>query len=85
MTDLLSIDTINFLAAAILLVSLLVMASNSVMSVTIRDASCDSPSDIQPPASPVFTPRLSQQSRFESFSPRWQFSDVEQRLTAVAQ
>jgi hypothetical protein len=63
---------------------LLVMAANAVMTLAIIDFERESAADSEPLSFAILSPEMSQQTKLENFSPRWQFSDVEQRLMATA-
>jgi hypothetical protein len=63
---------------------LLVMGTNAVISILIGDFERESANDTEPHSFAVLSPEMAQQTKLESFSPRWQVSDVEQRLMAAA-
>lgn len=63
---------------------LLVMSTNAVLSLAIIDFERESSADTDPHSFAILSPEMSQQTKLENFSPRWQFSDVEQRSMAAA-
>lgn len=63
---------------------LLVMGTNAVMSIMISDLERESVDDPEPHSFMPLSSEMAQQAKLESFSPRWQVSDVEQRLMAAA-
>jgi hypothetical protein len=62
----------------------LVMGANAVMSIAISDFERESVAYTEPHSFAILSPEMSQETKLENFSPRWQFSDVEQRMMAAA-